>query len=184
MSGRQYCEVCKKQFKFSKRQYSDSEVFQAGLLAGGAIEVARVIVTHPLDTIKTHVQLATSNSESSWRLATRLIRRDGLASLYSGFAPRFVHLSLWGTALITIYEELKRVCRKPPPPGSEAAAVQGPSIGVLLWAGPPAELGALAAPLQEALGAFELAPLSVRVPRHSRALLQTRWVVAVSAGLR
>ena len=62
---------------------------------------------------------------------------------------------------------LKRVCRKPPPPGSEAAAGQGPSIGVLLWAGPPAELGALAAPLQEALGAFELAPLSVRVPRHS-----------------
>jgi len=46
----------KKQFKFTKQQFSDSEVFQAGLLAGGAIEVARVVVTHPLDTIKTRLQ--------------------------------------------------------------------------------------------------------------------------------
>ena len=44
---------------------------------------------------------------------------------------------------------LKRVCRKPPPPGSAAAGREGPpSIGVLLWHGGPEELGALPASLQ------------------------------------
>ena len=43
---------------------------------------------------------------------------------------------------------LKRVCRKPPPPGSAAAGREGPpSIGVLLWHGGPGELGALPASL-------------------------------------
>ena len=63
---------------------------------------------------------------------------------------------------------LKRVCRKPPPPGSAAAGREGPpSIGVLLWHGGPGELGALPAPLQEVIRAFELVPLAVSVPRHS-----------------
>ena len=62
---------------------------------------------------------------------------------------------------------LKRVCRQPPPPGSEAAGREGPSIGVLLWLGGPGELGALPASMQEVLRAFELAPLTVSVPRHS-----------------
>ena len=62
---------------------------------------------------------------------------------------------------------LKRVCRKPPPPGSAAAGREGSSIGVLLWLGGPEELVALPASLQEALSTFELAPLTVSVPRHS-----------------
>ena len=63
---------------------------------------------------------------------------------------------------------LKRVCRKPPPPGSAAAGREGPpSIGVLLWHGGPGELGALPASLQEVIRSFEVVPLVVSVPRHS-----------------
>lgn len=60
---------------------------------------------------------------------------------------------------------LKRVSRKPPPEG--AAVHEGPAICVLLWLGGPAELCALPAGLQESLGAFELRPQSVHVPRHA-----------------
>ena len=84
----------------------------------------------PLDTIKTHVQLATAGNESAWRLATRLLQRDGLLSLYAGFGPRFIHLSIWGTALITIYEELKRVCKKTPPQSLLVRTLTGNSPGL------------------------------------------------------
>ena len=43
-------------FKFTRRKFDDSEVVAAGLLAGTAVEVVRVIVTHPLDTIRTRQQ--------------------------------------------------------------------------------------------------------------------------------
>ena len=84
----------------------------------------------PLDTIKTHVQLSTTGTESAWRLATRLLRKDGLLSLYAGFGPRFVHLSIWGSCLITIYEELKRVCKKTPPQSLLVRTLTGSSPGL------------------------------------------------------
>ena len=84
----------------------------------------------PLDTIKTHVQLSTAGTESAWRLATRLVRRDGLLSLYAGFGPRFIHLSIWGSCLITIYEELKRVCKKTPPQSLLVRTLTGNSPGL------------------------------------------------------
>lgn len=83
-------------------------------VAGCFAAFCTVATVAPLDTIKTMVQLEPSSTETTWQLATRLVRRDGLLSLYAGFTPRLLHLSLWGTALISIYEELKCVCRKPP----------------------------------------------------------------------
>lgn len=73
---------------------------------------ATVVTVAPLDTIKTHHQLAVGSNESAFALLVRLVRRDGFLSLYSGSAPRFLHLSLWSTCLICVYEELKRTCRK------------------------------------------------------------------------
>ena len=69
-------------------------------------------------------------TESAWRLATRLLRNDGLFSLYAGFGARFVHLSIWGTCLITIYEELKRVCKKRPPQSLLIRTLTGSSPGL------------------------------------------------------
>ena len=101
-------------------------------IAGCFAAFCTVSLVAPLDTIKTMVQLEPSSTESTWQLATRLVRRDGFLSLYAGFTPRLLHLSLWGTALITIYEELKRVCRRPPRSAlvrtlsGSAAGVDGP----------------------------------------------------------
>lgn len=42
--------------KFSKKKYSNTEVFQAGLLAGGTVECVLTLVRHPLDTVRTRLQ--------------------------------------------------------------------------------------------------------------------------------
>ena len=46
-----------KAYRFKKREFSDLEVAGAGLLAGATVEVARTIVTYPLDTLRTRLQL-------------------------------------------------------------------------------------------------------------------------------
>ncbi|GAB5362683.1 hypothetical protein AAMO2058_000818800 [Amorphochlora amoebiformis] len=48
-----------KNFKVLKRKVSDSEVVVAGLVAGGAVEAARIALLHPLDTVKTRLQAFT-----------------------------------------------------------------------------------------------------------------------------
>ena len=60
-----------------------------------------------------HLQLAAAGAEPAWQLAARLVRRDGLSSLYAGFAPRLLHLSIWSTALVSVYEWLRITCRRP-----------------------------------------------------------------------
>jgi hypothetical protein len=96
----------------SERTRSLPEIAQKALAATCAA-AATVLSVAPLDTIKTHHQLAVGQSETATQLFVRLVRRDGLLSLYAGSAPRFLHLSLWSTCLICVYEELKRTCRKP-----------------------------------------------------------------------
>ncbi len=92
-------------------------------LGATAAAAATVAAVAPLDTIKVRTQLAgvTEGSgrgvrEPVWQMAGRLVRRDGILSLWAGSLPRFAHLSLWGTALITVYEQLKHFCRNKPPP--------------------------------------------------------------------
>jgi hypothetical protein len=84
--------------------------------AGTFASLCTVSVVAPIDTIKVHTQLQAAGTEPAWQLAARLVRRDGLASLYAGFAPRVLHLSLFSTALVSVYEWLRITCRRRPPP--------------------------------------------------------------------
>ena len=84
-----------------------------------AAAVATVLSVAPIDTVKTQHQLATASGETAWQLTRRLVRTDGVLSLYAGTTPRLLHLALWSTCLITIYEELKRRCvRRVVPPST------------------------------------------------------------------
>ena len=97
-------------------------------VAGTFAAVCTCATVAPLDTIKTNVQLATASTEPTWRLAMRLVRTDGLLSLYAGFGARCLHLSIWGTCLITIYEELRRVCKRTPPQSLLVRTLTGESL--------------------------------------------------------
>jgi solute carrier family 25 protein 44 len=76
-----------------------------------------VSVTSPLDMIKTRTQLATGAAPPPiLHTASKLIRDEGVKGLYRGFLPRWAHASLWGGAVIALYEQLKLVCTKEPRP--------------------------------------------------------------------
>jgi hypothetical protein len=52
----------------------------------------------------------------SWRaVAGALLAEEGLAGMWRGVAPRMVSSACWGTAMVSGYEFLKRICALPPP---------------------------------------------------------------------
>ena len=78
-------------------------------LAAAVAAVAAVAVTAPLDTLKTRVQLG---REAILPTARDLLRTSGVGGLWAGAPARTLHLALWGGIMVSVYEELKRRCRR------------------------------------------------------------------------
>lgn len=74
------------------------------------------VVTMPLDTIKTRLQVLDaegSNQKASIGQTVRnLVREGGLSACYRGLGPRWASMSLSATTMITTYEFLKRLSTK------------------------------------------------------------------------
>eukprot|EP00850_Spirogloea_muscicola_P021272 SM000243S08573 [mRNA] locus=s243:135354:137272:+ [translate_table: standard] len=83
-----------------------------GTCAGGVA----ALVTTPLDVIKTRLQVMQREGggrPSVSDTVRRLVRDEGLRGFYRGLGPRWASMALWGTAMITTYEFLKRLSAKP-----------------------------------------------------------------------
>ncbi|KAM0860591.1 hypothetical protein ACQ4PT_046456 [Festuca glaucescens] len=87
-------------------------------MAGGAA----ALVTMPLDTIKTRMQVMDGHGEpiTIGRTVRKLIKEGGWGACYRGLGPRWASMSLSATAMITTYEFLKRLSAKK---GHESGAV-------------------------------------------------------------
>ncbi|XP_065006899.1 uncharacterized protein LOC103978919 isoform X1 [Musa acuminata AAA Group] len=74
----------------------------AGTLAGACSS----IITTPIDTIKTRLQVMNGyvGRPSVTKTMKRLVEEDGWRGFYRGFGPRFLNMSLWGTSMIVTYE--------------------------------------------------------------------------------
>ncbi len=72
---------------------------------------ASSILTQPLDTIKTRIQVAKGKPSffSPLSIAKELTSTSGL---YKGLMPRMCHMGVWGSVLSAAYEYLKFVSRK------------------------------------------------------------------------
>uniref|UniRef100_A0ACD5XSE4 Uncharacterized protein n=1 Tax=Avena sativa TaxID=4498 RepID=A0ACD5XSE4_AVESA len=79
-------------------------------MAGGA----SALVTMPLDTIKTRMQVMDGHGEpiTIGRTVRRLIKEGGWGACYRGLGPRWASMSLSATTMITTYEFLKRLSAK------------------------------------------------------------------------
>ena len=101
-----------------------------GTCAGGT----SAFLTNPIDVVKTRLQvgkLATDSSSSSFDVSSskvastssssstmakptimstvkELIKEEGMYGFYRGVVPRMMSTALWGTAMVTAYEFLKR----------------------------------------------------------------------------
>lgn len=80
-----------------------------GIIAGATAS----LITTPLDTIKTRLQVMGHEKRPSARgVVEKLIADDGWKGFYRGLGPRFFSMSAWGTSMILAYEYLKRLCAK------------------------------------------------------------------------
>jgi len=99
------------------RPNSKTVVAVQGLSAVMASGVS-AIVTMPLDTIKTRLQVLDNEEHGRRRPLTfvqtvrNLVKEGGLAACYRGLGPRWASMSLSATTMITTYEFLKRMSTK------------------------------------------------------------------------
>lgn len=82
---------------------STPATFGIGALAG----LVTVLVTQPLDTIKTRMQSLEARTEygNSVRCASRILREEGVLTFWSGVAPRLARLVMSGAIVFTMYEK-------------------------------------------------------------------------------
>ncbi|CAA0833614.1 Mitochondrial substrate carrier family protein [Striga hermonthica] len=82
---------------------------------------ASVLVTMPLDTIKTRLQVLDRGEKRSpcggksmtvMQTVRDLVREGGLGACYRGLGPRWASMSMSATTMITTYEFLKRLSTK------------------------------------------------------------------------
>lgn len=74
---------------------------------GGIAGTITVYTTMPLDTVKTRMQSIEARSEykNSFACAARIVREEGVLTLWSGAVPRLARLVLSGGIVFTMYEK-------------------------------------------------------------------------------
>ncbi|EOA22853.1 hypothetical protein CARUB_v10003583mg [Capsella rubella] len=106
-------------FKHSYTRKEDtggSMVVQA--LSAATASGCSALVTMPVDTIKTRLQVLDAEENGRRRAMTvmqsvkSLMREGGLGACYRGLGPRWVSMSMSATTMITTYEFLKRLATK------------------------------------------------------------------------
>ncbi|GLT85588.1 hypothetical protein SLE2022_037750 [Rubroshorea leprosula] len=99
------------------RPDSKAVVAVQGLSASMASGVS-AIITMPLDTIKTRLQVLDAEENGRTKPLTvlqtmrNLVREGGLSACYRGLGPRWASMSMSATTMITTYEFLKRLSTK------------------------------------------------------------------------
>ena len=76
----------------------------AGFIATG--------LTHPFDAVRTRIQLQPDRYPNAWATFLRLVKEDGVRSLFAGMSPRILRKTLSAAVTWTVYEELLHVFRK------------------------------------------------------------------------
>ncbi|XP_047939722.1 solute carrier family 25 member 44-like [Salvia hispanica] len=86
------------------------QAFSAAMASG-----ASALVTMPLDTIKTRLQVldgGCGRTLTAVQTVRNLVKEGGLGACYRGLGPRWASMSISATTMITTYEFLKRLSTK------------------------------------------------------------------------
>ncbi|XP_068660531.1 uncharacterized protein [Aristolochia californica] len=99
----------------SEKRPSHMEMVTVQATAGTVAGACSSVITTPIDTIKTRLQVMDNYGDrrpSVLKTTKRLLAEDGWKGFYRGFGPRFLNMSLWGTSMIVTYELIKRLSVK------------------------------------------------------------------------
>lgn len=107
-------------YEATKRWWASTlEVGQVRDLPGWSIAVSSctsaavaAVATHPLDVIKTRVQVlasghGVSGSTTAWQVARALVLTEGAQALWSGLTARVLHIAPGATLSWAVYETLQ-----------------------------------------------------------------------------
>lgn len=114
-AGLGYCRKREEQNKESFAPSSKMVIAVQGLSAAMAGGVS-AIVTTPLDTIKTRLQVLEGKENCRPTInqtVKTLLKEGGWTACYRGLGPRWATMSMSATTMITTYEFLKRMSTKP-----------------------------------------------------------------------
>ena len=100
---------------------TEGQLLAVEVVAGVLTGCTSASLTTPLDVVKTRLQTRDSSKGQgaagiapTWRsTAAELLKNEGPKGLFRGVVPRMVSTSIWGTAMVTTYEFLKRLCMLP-----------------------------------------------------------------------
>lgn len=83
-------------------------------VSAAAAGSAAALVTMPLDTVKTRLQVMDAGAQAPTLAAAAraLVREGGWAACYRGLGPRWASMSLSSATMVTTYEFLKRLSAK------------------------------------------------------------------------
>ncbi|KAG8372825.1 hypothetical protein BUALT_Bualt12G0107300 [Buddleja alternifolia] len=98
-----------------EKKPSHVEMFGVQATAGMVAGAASSIITTPIDTVKTRLQVIDDygvGRPSVMKTARALLKEDGWRGFYRGFGPRFLNMSFYGTTMIVTYELIKRLSVK------------------------------------------------------------------------
>ena len=85
-----------------------TETMLIGCVSGGI----SAFCTHPIDTVKSNVQLlGEKGAGSAFQCLKYLIKEKGFLFLYKGFSPRFIRVSLEIGFHFTLYEKYSHIIR-------------------------------------------------------------------------
>ena len=95
---------------------SERDILSVQVVSGVLTGWTTALITNPLDVIKTRIQTRDSAAEErlGWiGTGKQVFKNDGIQGFYRGVVPRMASASIWGTAMVTTYEFLKRMCALP-----------------------------------------------------------------------
>ncbi len=103
--------------QLQRHEPGGSHVLQQAM-AGGAAGLVTAVVTNPLDTVRTRVQLASRAHGSMREVLVTLFKQAGVRGLMKGVTARMLHTAPNSALMIAAYEMVKRMSLKPTSPSS------------------------------------------------------------------
>jgi len=92
-----------------------SEIFTLQTVSALCAGLTSGFVTNPLDVVKTRLQTREVKSgvvPNMTSIVKELYSEGGWRNFYRGVVPRMINVALWGTAMVSVYEFLKRISVK------------------------------------------------------------------------
>lgn len=107
------CYFCKKNDDGNGYRPDGKAVVGVQAVSAMMASGASALVTMPLDTIKTRLQVLDGEGRPTITQTVRnLVKEGGLSACYRGLGPRWASMSMSATTMITTYEFLKRLSTK------------------------------------------------------------------------